>query len=165
MSVARLWGLVERAMMAALIILFTAMVVVCTAQVVWRYLFHDPLVWSEEMARYIFIWIGYLSAWIAWKYRAHIALDAVVYLKNPTLNVWSNRIVEALVAGFCIYTLFSSFQIISITHSQPSAVLELPMSVVYAGYSAMAILILGDILCRWVTGARSADIPAVVSEI
>jgi TRAP-type C4-dicarboxylate transport system permease small subunit len=165
MPIARLWDLMERAVIAALVVLFTAMVLACTAQVVWRYLFHDPLVWSEELARYLFIWIGYLAAWIAWKHRAHIALDAVVYLNNPTLNLWSNRIVEVLVAGFCLYTLFSSFQIIGITHSQPSAVLELPMSIVYAGYSAMAILILGDILCRWVTGAHIADVPAIVSEV
>jgi len=165
MSVARLWDLVERSVLAVLVILFAAMVLACTAQVIWRYLFNDPLVWSEELARYLFIWISYLAAWVAWKNRSHIALDAVTYLNNPTLNVWSNRIVEVLVAGYCLYTLLASFEIIGITHSQPSAVLELPMSVVYAGYSTMTILIVGDIVCRWVTGAHRAETPAIVSEV
>ena len=52
MSVARIWAFTERLVLAALVGLFAAMVVACTAQVIWRYLFNDPLVWSEELARY-----------------------------------------------------------------------------------------------------------------
>lgn len=154
MSVAHAWTFVERLFLFVLVGLVAAMVVACTAQVVWRYLFNDPLVWSEELARYLFIWISYISAWVAWKNRAHIALDAVTYLNRPILTAWTNRFVEALVVGYCLYTLLASFRIVEITHSQPSAVLELPMSVVYAGYSVMALLITGDILVGWVSGVR-----------
>lgn len=153
--ITRIWTLIERATLALLVALFTAMTLACTAQVVWRYAFGDPLVWSEELARYLFIWIGYLSAWVAWKHRAHIALDAVTYLNNPRLTALSQRLVEALVLAFCLYTLNSSLALIAITHSQPSAVLELPMSVVYAGYSAMVVLIGLDILVGWLAGAQA----------
>lgn len=154
MNIARLWTFVERLVLAALVGLFGAMVVACTAQVIWRYFFNDPLVWSEELARYLFIWISYISAWVAWKSRSHIALDAVTYLNNQAMNTWTNRVVEVLVLGYCLYTLLASFQIVAITHSQPSAVIELPMSVVYAGYSAMALLITGDIVVGWLSGVR-----------
>lgn len=166
MTIARIWSLVERAALAALVILFTAMVLACTAQVIWRYLFNDPLVWSEELARYLFIWIAYLSAWVAWKHRAHIALDAVSYFHSPALSAWSEYIVEVLVAGYCLYTLLASAEIIELTHTQPSAVLELPMSLVYAGYSAMAVLIVGDIACgRLAKGFARVATPAVASEV
>jgi TRAP-type C4-dicarboxylate transport system permease small subunit len=155
MIVARIWTFVERLVLAALVGLFAAMVVACTAQVIWRYLFNDPLVWSEELARYLFIWISYLSAWVAWKNRSHIALDAVTYLNNRTMTAWSSRLVEVLVLAFCLYSLVASFEIVGMTHSQPSAVLELPMSVVYSGYSAMALLIMGDIVCGWLSGVRT----------
>ena len=154
MIIARLWTSVERLVFAALVGLFGAMVVACTAQVIWRYLFNDPLVWSEELARYLFIWISYISAWVAWRNRSHIALDAVTYLNSRAMNMWTNRIVEVLVVGYCLYTLLASFQIVGITHSQPSAVLELPMSVVYAGYSAMVLLITGDIVVGWLSRTR-----------
>jgi TRAP-type C4-dicarboxylate transport system permease small subunit len=163
MSVARIWGFIERMMLALLVGLFAAMVIACTAQVIWRYLFNDPLVWSEELARYLFIWISYISAWVAWKSRSHIALDAVTYINSPVMNAWTGRIVEVLVLGYCLYTLFAGFQIVGITHSQPSAVLELPMSVVYAGYSAMALLIAGDILVGWLSGARRDAAPQTLA--
>lgn len=166
MIIARLWTSVERLVLAALVGLFGAMVVACTAQVIWRYLFNDPLVWSEELARYLFIWISYISAWVAWKSRSHIALDAVTYLNSRAMNMWTNRIVEVLVVGYCLYTLLASFQIVGITHSQPSAVLELPMSVVYAGYSAMVLLITGDIVVGWLSGTRQeAATQTLASEV
>ncbi|MGF9763322.1 TRAP transporter small permease [Microvirga sp. 0TCS3.31] len=163
MSVARIWGFIERMVLAVLVGLFAAMVIACTAQVIWRYLFNDPLVWSEELARYLFIWISYISAWVAWKSRSHIALDAVTYLNSPVMKAWTGRIVEVLVLGYCLYTLLASFQIVGITHSQPSAVLELPMSVVYGGYSAMALLITGDILVGWLSGARRDAAPQTLA--
>src|SRR3712207_1217035 len=107
MFVARVWTFVERLFLAALVGLFGVMVVSCAAQVIWRYLFNDPLVWSEELARYVFIWISYISAWVAWKSRSHIALDAVTYLNNPTMNTWTNRVLEALVVGYFLYTLLA----------------------------------------------------------
>jgi TRAP-type C4-dicarboxylate transport system permease small subunit len=165
MSVACVWAFIERLVLMALVGLFAAMVVACTAQVIWRYLFNDPLVWSEELARYLFIWISYISAWVAWKSRSHIALDAVTYLNSPAMNAWTGRIVEVLVLGYCLYTLFASFQIVGITHTQPSAVLELPMSVVYAGYSAMAILIIGDIVVGWLSGARREAPQTLATEV
>lgn len=163
MSVAHIWGFIERMVLAALVALFAAMVIACTAQVIWRYLFNDPLVWSEELARYLFIWISYISAWVAWKSRSHIALDAVTYLNSPAMNAWTSRIVEVLVLGYCLYTLVACFQIVGITHSQPSAVLELPMSVVYAGYSAMALLVTGDILVGWLSRVRRKGAPQTLA--
>ena len=166
MIIARVWTLVERFVFAALVGLFGAMVVACTAQVIWRYLFNDPLVWSEELARYLFIWISYISAWVAWKNRSHIALDAVTYLNSQAMNAWTSRVVEVLVLGYCLYTLLASFRIVGITHSQPSAVLELPMSVVYAGYSAMTLLIAGDIVVGWLSGTRrEAATQTLASEV
>lgn len=157
MFVPSLWRGLQRTAEAVLVLLVAAMTLACVAQVVWRYLFDDPLIWSEELARYLFIWIGYLSAWLAWKYRAHIALDAVSYLHRPQLERACARVVEVLVLAFCVYTFQVNFTLLALTHSQPSAVLELPMSYVYAGYSAMAVLIAFDIVFAWVYGAAPAS--------
>ena len=91
MIVARIWSLVERLVLAALVLLFAAMVVACTAQVIWRYLFNDPLVWSEELARYLFIWISYLSAWVAWKSRSICLRRRVIVPLRPPVGVISSE--------------------------------------------------------------------------
>jgi TRAP-type C4-dicarboxylate transport system permease small subunit len=149
----RLWSGAETLALVALIALFVAMVVVCTGQVIWRYAFNSPSVWAEELSRYLFIWVSYLSSWLAWKYRAHIALDAVTMLGGDQVRRISNLIVEVIILAFCLYTIPASLTIMSLTHLQPSAVLNLPMSVVYAGYFVMIILIGLDILVGWLSPA------------
>jgi TRAP-type C4-dicarboxylate transport system permease small subunit len=152
----QIWSYVETAALVLLIALFAAMIGTCSAQVIWRYLFSDPLIWSEELARYLFIWIGFLSSWLAWKHRAHIALDAVTMLSGPRIRAFSQRLVEAIILAFCLYTLPSSLTVVDLTHAQPSAVLELPMSVVYASFTVMIVLIAVDIVVGWVSPAPAA---------
>jgi TRAP-type transport system small permease protein len=149
MLVSRLWGAVEFLVKAVLVALVAVMVAVSLAQVFWRYVFHDPLIWSEELARYAFVWIAYLSAWLTWKHRAHIALDAIAFLKLPDLERWAARLVEVLILAFCLYTFHSNIRLLGLTLGQPSAILEIPMAYVYGGYSAMTFLICGDILATW----------------
>jgi TRAP-type C4-dicarboxylate transport system permease small subunit len=155
----RLWTAVEWATEALLIFCIAAMSVMCLAQVGWRYVLNDPLVWSEEAARYLFVWVAYLSGWLAWKHRAHIAVDMVHYVRNPALTRLSETLVEAAVLIFCLYTFYTNLTLLRLTSAQPSATLGLPMVWVYAGYSVMAILIAGDIIVGRLAGRRLADDP------
>lgn len=61
-----------------LVIMMTAATVIVAAQVVTRYVFQVPLPWSEEIARYLFIWLVWLGAAFATKERRHIIIDVVV---------------------------------------------------------------------------------------
>jgi TRAP-type transport system small permease protein len=141
----RIEGLAE----AFLVLLVAAMTVACLAQVIWRYAFDSPLIWSEELARYLFVWIGYLGAWVAWKRGQHIALDAIQFIRSKALHQISARFSEAVVLLFCLYSAWGNIELLSITGDQPSAVLEIPMLWVYLAHSVMATLISADILIRW----------------
>ncbi|WP_051965400.1 TRAP transporter small permease [Thermanaerosceptrum fracticalcis] len=56
-------------------VLMVAIVVVIFAQVVYRYVLSSPLSWSEELGRYLFVWISFLGASIAFKKGAHLGID------------------------------------------------------------------------------------------
>ena len=60
-----------------LVFLMVVEVVVVFAQVVTRYVFHSPLAWSEELARYMFIWLVWIGAAYATKMRKNIIIDVV----------------------------------------------------------------------------------------
>lgn len=53
-----------------IIFLMSAMCLDLLGQVIMRYVFQHPLTWSEELARYIFVWIALLGS--AWCGRNHI---------------------------------------------------------------------------------------------
>ena len=54
-----------------------AILILLSYQVIMRFVFHNTNSWSEELARYLFIWLVYLSASYAIYKNAHIKIDAV----------------------------------------------------------------------------------------
>ena len=65
-----------------LVIILIAAVVIVAMQVVTRYVFKIPLPWSEEIARYLFLWLTWVGASYATKERKHVSID-LVYEKLP----------------------------------------------------------------------------------
>lgn len=64
-------------------ILIAVEVVVLLAGVVSRYLFHQPLVWSDELATILFLWLCMLGAVVAQHKGGHMRLTVVVALAPP----------------------------------------------------------------------------------
>ena len=52
-----------------------AMTLIIFLQVISRYIFNSPLVWSEELSRYLFVWISFLAIADAVRTKSHIALS------------------------------------------------------------------------------------------
>ena len=55
---------------------------VTLAQVGFRYILNRPLIWSEEFARYAFIWMSYLGLTITW-HRGSVMRVPIVYERIP----------------------------------------------------------------------------------
>jgi TRAP-type C4-dicarboxylate transport system permease small subunit len=60
------------------------------AQVVARYVFHAPISWSEEWARFALIWLAFLSAAFVMAEGRHIAVDVVSARLSPRGSVGWN---------------------------------------------------------------------------
>ncbi|MFJ7509017.1 TRAP transporter small permease [Peribacillus simplex] len=54
------------------------MVVLVFGNVVLRYFFNSGITWSEEMSRYLFIWLTFLGAIGAFKNKEHLGVDMVI---------------------------------------------------------------------------------------
>ena len=58
--------------------ILVAIVGVTFTQVLFRYVFQLSLAWSEELARYLFLWLAFLASAYAFKTRSHFALRFLV---------------------------------------------------------------------------------------
>ena len=65
----------DRAVNWCLALLMAAMVAVISAQVWCRFVLNDPLAWSEEAGRYLFVWISFMGAAAGVRYQAHLGID------------------------------------------------------------------------------------------
>lgn len=81
----------------SILILMTIMCFDLLAQVIFRYLFNNPLTWSEELARYIFTWIALLGA--AWMGRGHIHIKMTAVTSK--LPETAQRVIQIFNSLFC----------------------------------------------------------------
>lgn len=76
--VEQIWLVIDRVVAVAVSILFVGMVVFIFAQVFFRYVLEAPLSWSEELSRYLFVWVAFLGSFIAARRGQHIGVELVI---------------------------------------------------------------------------------------
>ena len=54
--------------------------------VVARYVFHNPLIWADELASTLFVWLSALGAVLATRRNAHMRLTAFISRTGPALR-------------------------------------------------------------------------------
>mgnify|MGYP000411460643 CR=1 FL=1 len=63
--------------------LMTVIVVMLLVGVVSRYVFHHPLIWSDEVASILFLWLAMLGSIVAFQRGEHMRMTAIVGKLEP----------------------------------------------------------------------------------
>jgi len=115
-----------------LTILSTVMVVVIFVQVVMRQL-DSSLSWSEELARFCFIWLIYIGISYGVKKQRHIKVDVLLVILNQKGKVILNVISTILFMAFAVFVIIYGFEIANklLGFGQKSPALQIPMGLVY----------------------------------
>lgn len=116
---------IEKAIVLLLLVALTGTVLM---QVIGRHVLAVPNPWTEEIARYLFVWLSMIGAAVGVQTRSHFRLDLFLHRLPPigkAIAEWAARIVVLLSAGtFAVqgmrYVEISSFSIAPAT--------EIPMS-------------------------------------
>ncbi|MGO0789836.1 TRAP transporter large permease subunit [Herbaspirillum seropedicae] len=87
------------AVAAALVLAET---VVLLTGVIYRYALHDPLVWSDELASILFIWLSMLGAVLALDRGEHMRLTAIINKCSEKGRIWLETVAALVV---CIFVL------------------------------------------------------------
>ncbi len=131
-----------------LVAVLAIMVVLVFLQVVMRYVFQASLSWSEELARYMFLWIIWLGAAYATKEGSHISLDVITSRLPRKGQLIANALKYIIWIGFAIFLAYISWQLAFkiFERGQVSAAMRIPMGYAYAsipfGMSLMLFRIL-----------------------
>lgn len=112
------------------------------AQVVSRYALGKSLTWSEELGRYLFVWMSFLGMAVAINKGSHVALDILVtVLKNTSKRVLI-IINNAFVIFFGIVLTYSGYMLVQLGFMQTSPTLKIPMEFVYIVIPISGILLI-----------------------
>lgn len=126
--------------------LLIAMTTVVFSQVVARYVFEAPLSWSEELARFLLMWLSMLSAAYAFKTKSHFALRVVVGKLSKSAQRIMALFVHGVVAIFFAILLYFSIVFVNGVEGHIAPALQIPMQIPYASIVIGCCLILYETL-------------------
>ncbi|MDM0111982.1 TRAP transporter large permease subunit [Variovorax sp. J22R133] len=93
---------------AALLVL--AEVAVLLAGVTSRYLFHEPLVWSDELASILFLWLAMLGSIVALQRGEHMRMTAIVGKLDPRKRAFLDLIAMASAIAFLSLVVHPAYE-------------------------------------------------------
>jgi len=90
--------------------LVVAEVLILLTGVVYRYWLHDPLVWSDELASILFLWLAMLGSIIAFQRDEHMRMTAMVVKLAPRTRVMVDVMTAAGVVAFLVFVIQPAFE-------------------------------------------------------
>lgn len=125
------FDLMDRCINWFLALLMAAMVVIISAQVWYRFMLNDPLSWSEEAGRYLFVWISFIGAAAGVRYQVHLGIDLMDKLLSPNAYKWAVVLVNVIIQIFLLMIIYWGFKILGVIKFQESASMHISMRYPY----------------------------------
>jgi TRAP-type C4-dicarboxylate transport system permease small subunit len=143
------------------------MVVLVFGNVFMRYAFNSGFTVSEELSRWLFVWVTFMGAVIALRDNAHLGTDMLVGKLGPT----GKRVcmgLSLLLMVYCLWLIFKgSYDQFLVNKDSESPVMEASMGWFYAcgmAFSALSLPILLVDIYRLVTGQIDDDHLMLIQE-
>lgn len=133
---------IDLVLSSACAVIFAAMVVIGTYQIVTRFIFRRPSTVSEELLTYSFTWMALLASAYVFGKRDHMrmgfAADKLGKGSQRVLNIISEILIIILAGSVMVY---GGVTIMNLTMTQSTASLGIPMGVVYTIIPLSGVLI------------------------
>ena len=143
-------------------LLVAAEICVLLAGVIGRYVFHYPLIWSDELASILFLWLAMLGSAIAFQRGEHMRMTAVVSKVGPRTRAFLDVLATVAALAFLVMILPHAFE-----YAKEEAVIVTPaleiqnswrVSAMVTGFGAMALFAVLRLL-------QVADVRLVVTTV
>ena len=129
--------------------ILVAIVLVTFAQVVFRYVLLAPLSWSEELARFLLLWLASLSAAYAFKLRSHFALTFVVDWFDEKTQRHIRSLATFIVAGFLLIFIRQAFSFTLAVRDQIAPGTQISMAIPYSSALVGSVLMFYYVVKNW----------------
>ncbi len=90
-------------------ILVVAEIVILFAGVVSRYVMHSPLIWSDELASILFLWLAMLGAVVAFRRAEHMRMTAVVASASPKMRAYLDVVATCAALAFLLLVIWPAY--------------------------------------------------------
>ncbi|MCW9732287.1 TRAP transporter small permease [Avibacterium sp. 20-15] len=129
-------NLINRILSIMCVVLCSVLVACVVWQVFSRYILNTPSTYTDEMARFLFIWVGLIGAAYALGQKKHLAIDLLATkFENSIKNTNQLALIINLISLFFVSSImfYGGINLVQDTmaHGQISPVLGIEMGLVY----------------------------------
>jgi len=123
------------------ILIIAVMVVLVTWQVVARYIFSSPVPWSEQLSKYLFVWLVLINGAYMFGKHGHMKVAFFQELLPQKIQRWLNIFIELVVIMFALAVLlYGGVMALRLGIAQTDAALGISMGYVYAALPLSGII-------------------------
>src|SRR6266446_9576727 len=91
-------------------LLVVAEIVILFAGVVARYGLHQPLIWSDELASILFLWLAMLGAAVAFRRAEHMRMTAIVANAKPAMRAYLDLVATCAALAFLLLVAWPAYE-------------------------------------------------------
>ena len=128
-----------------LVSILSAMVINVLWQIITRYFSASPSSFSDELARYLMIWLGLMgSAYVSGK-KEHVSIDYFLKKLNHKKRLLLNRLIDFIILFFAFFVMIiggGHLVFVTIKLEQLSPSLQIPLGFVYSVIPLSGLIII-----------------------
>lgn len=125
------------------LVFFLALAGIVFSQFVSRYVFNDSIPWTEEVSRYLLIYVTFIGSAVAVRDRTHIMVEFLYRYFSSKVVKTLYILVDLVVIVFCLWCTWYAYQLTQLTQNQYMASLDVSKSYVYGavmiGFGLMSL--------------------------
>lgn len=108
-GVARLTRVLEPAVAIPAALLVVAEIVVLLLGIIARYVFHAPIVWTDELAGILFLWLAMLGSVIAFQRGEHMRMTAIVGMLGSSARAFLDVVAISASLAFLLLVIHPAY--------------------------------------------------------
>ncbi len=151
---------------APVFIIFWTLLTIVFMQFFSRYILNSSLSWTEEIARYLLILLGFVGSVTCIRKRSHIFLEFFYRFIPATAVKWLVIIVSFINTAFFTYAGVVSIELAKRTHHQAMTSIDLPKGVIYWTVAASCFAMALTAALEFITlfNKRGEDVASEIEE-
>lgn len=148
-----------KALELIMVLCLAAMCIMVFGNVILRHVFDSGINTSEELSRFMFIWLTFLGAIVAMREGGHLGMDMVVRRLRGRPRRWALLLGQLLVLACCGVLLWGLILQHHINVANIGLVTGMSLAIVYSVAYLCAASIAVMVLVNIVTLLRGKDLP------
>lgn len=128
------------------VVALSALILIIIVGIFFRYALNDSLVWTEELARYLFVWVTFLGGGLGVGRNIHVGVDSAMRLLPHKVRQWTELLVEIAIAVFVVTLISIGIQYTAFGMNAEALLIPVPMGCVYLAVPCGGAVMLVNVL-------------------